>query len=41
MKDTMTKPRGVGSWVGSGDSWGGGNGDGLMETTVLEPQFKN
>ena len=27
---------GVGSRVGSGDGWGGGSGEGKMETTVLE-----
>ena len=40
MKDTWTKPKGVGSRVGSGDGWGGGHGEVKMETTVLEQQFK-
>ena len=38
MKDTWTKPKGVGSRVGSGDDWGGENDGGKMETTVLEKQ---
>ena len=36
IKDTCTKPKGVGSRVGSGDGWGAGCGGGKMETTVLE-----
>ena len=36
IKDTWTKPKGVGLRVGGGDGWGGGNGEGKMETTVLE-----
>ena len=30
--------KGVGSRVGSGEGWDGGNGEGKMETTVLEQQ---
>ena len=38
IKDTWTKPKGVGSSVGSGEGLGGGSGGGKMETTVLEQQ---
>ena len=38
LKDTWTKPKGLGSRLGSGDGWGGGCGGGEMETTVLEHQ---
>ena len=38
MKDTWTKPKGVGSRVRGGDGWGRGSGGGEMETTVLEKQ---
>ena len=38
IKDTRTKPNGVGLRVGGGDGWGGGAGRGEMETTVLEQQ---
>ena len=37
MKDTWTKPKGVGLRVGGGDGWGGGGVK--METNVLEQQF--
>ena len=36
MKNTWTKPKGVGSRMGSGDDWDGGKGGGKMKTTVLE-----
>ena len=39
MKDTWTKPKGVGVRVGDGDGWGkGGHGGVKMETTILEKQ---
>ena len=38
IKDTWTKPKGVGSRVRSGDDWGEGSREGKMETTVLEQQ---
>ena len=38
MKDTWTKPKGVGSRVGGGDGWGAGCGGVKMET--IEQQFK-
>ena len=38
MKNTRTKPKGVGSRVGSGDGWGGGSDGRKMETTILEQQ---
>ena len=42
IKDTWTNSRReVGSWVGSGDGYGGGSDEGEMETTVLEQQVKN
>ena len=39
IKDTWTKPKGVGSRVGSEDGWGSGSSGEEMETTVLEQQF--
>ena len=41
IKDTWTKPKGVGLRVEGGDGWGGGAGGVKMETTVLEQQLKN
>ena len=38
MKDTWTKPKGVGLRVGGRDGWGGEHGGGKMEITVLEQQ---
>ena len=38
IKDTWTKPKGVGSRVGSEDGWGSGSSGEEMETTVLEQQ---
>ena len=40
IKDTWTKPKGVGSRVGVGMAEVGGTGGGEMETTVLEKQYK-
>ena len=37
-KDRWTKPKGVGSRVGSGDGQGGVSRGGKMETTVFEQQ---
>ena len=36
IKDTWTKPKGVGSRVGSEDGWDGGNLGWKMETEVFE-----
>ena len=38
VKDTWTKPKGVGSRVGGKDGWREGYGGVKMETTVLEQQ---
>ena len=38
VKDTWTKPRGVGSGEGGGDGWDERSGGGKMKTTVLEQQ---
>ena len=39
IRDTWTKPKGVGLRVGGRDEWGRGNwGRGKMDTTVLELQ---
>ena len=38
IKDTWTKPKGVGSRVGGKDGWREGYGGVKMETTVLEQQ---
>ena len=38
MKDTWTKPKGVGSRVGSGDGWAWWEWCGEMMITVLEQQ---
>ena len=38
MKDTWTKPKGVGLRVGGRDGWGSGCGEVKMETIVLEQQ---
>ena len=40
MKDTWTKPKGVGLRVGGEDGWGGRRGGVTMEIIVLEQQFK-
>ena len=40
IKDTWTKPKGVGLSVGGEDGWGGGHGGVKMETPVLEQQQK-
>ena len=39
IKDTWTKPKGVGSRVEGGDGWARGTGGGKMETIVLEQQL--
>ena len=39
MKDTWTKPKGVGWRVGGGIGWMGGYGRVKMETIVLGQQF--
>ena len=36
IKDTRTKPKGIGSRVGGRDGGGGGHGGVKLETTVLE-----
>ena len=38
IKDTWTKPRGVGSGEGGGDGGGGRSNGGKVKTTVLEQQ---
>ena len=38
IKDTWTKPKGVGSGVGGKDGWSGGCGEVKMETTVVGQQ---
>ena len=38
IKDTWTKPKGVGSRVGSGYGWSGGSSGGEMQTIILEQQ---
>ena len=38
IKDTWTKPRGVESGEGGGDSWVGGRGRGKRQKTVFEQQ---
>ena len=38
VKDTRTKPKGVGLRVGEGDGGAWWHGGGKMETTVLEQQ---
>ena len=36
IKDSWTKPKGVGLRVGGGDGWVWGSGKEKMETTVIE-----
>ena len=36
IKDTWTKPKGIGLRVGGRDEWAGGHGGVKMEPTVLE-----
>ena len=40
IKDTCTKPKGVGSRVGGGDGWGKEEWRVKVEITVLEQQLK-
>ena len=40
IRDTWTKPKGVGSGVGVGNGWEGAGVEGEMETTVCEQQLK-
>ena len=39
IKNTCTKPKGLGSRVGDGYGWNGGSCGGKMETTVVEQQL--